>query len=93
MPAPVDRDDFDPIAEQREEDAVHALSDLDDVVDQERKLATRLAEIIARRDELIVDASNLGVSRATVARRTGLTRGRIQQIVTAHRARTDQKEA
>jgi hypothetical protein len=73
--------DVDPAEEQRHQEAVELLSDLQEVV-------LKLAALDDLRDRLIVQASEAGASRATVARVTGLTRGRIQQIVTAHRAQT-----
>jgi hypothetical protein len=46
-----------------------------------RQASEAIREAIARRDDLIFDASEAGMSRREVAAAVGLTPGRIQQII------------
>jgi hypothetical protein len=65
------------------DNAEHAqvLADLRRVADHHRALAGQLDALTALRDELIVEASQMGVSRRTVAASAGVTNPRVQQIV------------
>jgi hypothetical protein len=57
------------------------LADLRRVAGHQRTLAGQLDALTALRDELIVEASRLGLSRRTVAASAGVTNPRVQQIV------------
>jgi hypothetical protein len=52
-----------------------------------RRAAKQLEGARERRDHLIVKASEAGMSRRKVAAVTGLTGGRVQQIITSSRER------
>ena len=55
--------------------------------DQLRLAAERLAAAQQRRDDLIVRASDAGMTRRAVAEATGLSTARVQQIVAGRRRR------
>jgi hypothetical protein len=57
--------------------------------DRVQRLEGDLDEARRRRDELIVKAARLGVSRRAAARAAGVTFGRVQQILDAEQARGD----
>ena len=52
-----------------------------------RRAAKQLEGAQKRRDDLIVKASEAGMTRRAVAEATGLSGGRVQQIITSRRER------
>ncbi|MDQ3571699.1 MAG: helix-turn-helix domain-containing protein [Actinomycetota bacterium] len=54
-----------------------------------REAAEELERATRRRHEAILRASEAGLSRAQVAEALGLTRGRVQQIITKARREPD----
>jgi hypothetical protein len=55
--------------------------------EQLRRAAEQLGTAQKRRDDVIVKASEAGMSRRAVAAATGLSGGRVQQIITSRRER------
>jgi hypothetical protein len=56
--------------------------------DQLRRVAEQLAAAQKRRDDLIVRASEAGMTRRAVAEATGLSTARVQQIVAERRRKS-----
>lgn len=68
---------------------VELLNQLTDVRTEIVNAEDALADAKARRDGIVAEVSQLGAPRRTVAERTGLTGGRIQQIVDAQLSSDD----
>lgn len=72
-----------PAADSPLERCRHLIGMLDQVTRQLGSESAGREQLQKERDDLVVELSGLGASRAVVAKLSGLTRGRVQQILTA----------